>query len=162
MNGMDSAGGSAKQARDRQYQAILPIFGKMLNVEKITADKIFNNIKFQDVIKALKTGINEDFDINRLRYHKIVLFSDADVDGGHIQCLYMAFFYRYMKEIIEQGYLYAACPPLFKVQKGKQCRYAYNDNELSTILDEFGKDNINVQRYKGLVHLITSPYHLFL
>lgn len=146
----DSAGGSAKQARDRQYQAILPIFGKMLNVEKITADKVFNNIKFQDVIKALKTGINEDFDINRLRYHKIVLFSDADVDGGHIQCLYMAFFYRYMKKIIEQGYLYAACPPLFKVQKGKQCRYAYNDNELSTILDEFGKDNINVQRYKGL------------
>lgn len=146
----DSAGGSAKQARDRQYQAILPIFGKMLNVEKITADKVFNNIKFQDVIKALKTGINEDFDINRLRYHKVILFSDADVDGGHIQCLYMAFFYRYMKEIIEQGYLYAACPPLFKVQKGKQCRYAYNDNELSTILDEFGKDNINVQRYKGL------------
>ena len=158
----DSAGGSAKQARNRHYQAILPIFGKMLNVEKITADKVFNNIKFQDIIKALKTGIGEDFDINKLKYHKVILFSDADVDGGHIQCLYMTFFYRYMRPLIENGFLYAACPPLFKVFKkvGKkeEAHYLFTKEEL----DSFNTEGYTVQRYKGLVHLITSPYHLFL
>ena len=147
----DSAGGSAKQARDRATQAILPLFGKGANAEKTTLDKIVKSPKSQPLIKALRCGIGEEFDIEKLRYHKIVLMADADVDGGHIQCLHMTFFYNFMKPIIEAGYLYAACPPLFKVFKksgGKDVdvHYLYTKEEL----DSFDTEGYSVQRYKGL------------
>lgn len=146
----DSAGGSAKQARDRKIQAILPVFGKVLNAEKTSYDKVYKSMKILEMVKALKCGIGEEFNIDKLRYHKIIIMSDADVDGGHIQCLHMAFFYRYLKPIIENGYLYAACPPLFKVTKksGKkeEVTYLYTKEEL----DAFDTEGCSVQRYKGL------------
>lgn len=145
---MNSAGGTAKAARDRKYQAILPIFGKVLNVEKTRIDKVYTNEKLLDVLRALKCGIGEDFDINKLRYHKIILASDADVDGAHIRILYITFFYRYLKPIIEKGYLYMACPPLFKIAKNKDIRYAYSDTEKDNIVAEMGS-NCVVNRFKG-------------
>ncbi|PTY92983.1 DNA gyrase/topoisomerase IV subunit B [Heyndrickxia sporothermodurans] len=142
----DSAAGSAKQARDRKTQAILPVFGKILNVEKSRFDSVLKSEKIQDVLKALKCGIADTFDINKLRYHKIIIMSDADVDGAHIQCLNMTFFYRYLRPIIEAGYLYMAVPPLYKVTKGKNITYCYSDAELETTDTE----GASVQRFKGL------------
>lgn len=154
---MNSAGGTAKAARDRKYQAILPIFGKVLNVEKTRIDKVYTNEKLLDVLRALKCGIGEDFDINKLRYHKIILASDADVDGAHIRILYITFFYRYLKPIIEKGYLYMACPPLFKIAKNKDIRYAYSDTEKDNIVAEMGS-NCVVNRFKGLGEMNPEPF----
>lgn len=154
---MNSAGGTAKAARDRKYQAILPIFGKVLNVEKTRIDKVYNNEKLLDVLRALKCGIGEDFDINKLRYHKIILASDADVDGAHIRILYITFFYRYLRPIIEKGYLYLACPPLFKIAKNKDIRYAYSDTEKDAIVAEMGSNCI-VNRFKGLGEMNPEPF----
>ena len=153
----NSAGGTAKAARDRKYQAILPIFGKVLNVEKTRIDKVYANEKLLDVLRALKCGIGEDFDINKLRYHKIILASDADVDGAHIRILYITFFYRYLKPIIEKGYLYLACPPLFKIAKNKDIRYAYSDAEKDSIVAEMGSNCI-VNRFKGLGEMNPGPF----
>lgn len=153
----NSAGGTAKAARDRKYQAILPIFGKVLNVEKTRIDKVYANEKLLDVLRALKCGIGEDFDINKLRYHKIILASDADVDGAHIRILYITFFYRYLKPIIEKGYLYLACPPLFKIAKNKDIRYAYSDAEKDSIVAEMGS-NCVVNRFKGLGEMNPDPF----
>lgn len=149
----DSAGGSAKQARDRKYQAILPVFGKILNAEKATTDKIVGSSKLADLIKVLRTGIGEKFDLSKLRYHKVVLMSDADSDGGHIQCLHMVNQFRMMRPLVEAGHLYAACPPLYKVTKksGKKedITYLYNDDELNDYYEQNGRENISIQRYKG-------------
>ena len=147
----DSAGGSAKTARSRSTQAILPLRGKILNVEKARLDKIYGNAEIKAMITAFGTGIHEDFDIEKLRYHKIIIMTDADVDGAHISTLLLTFIYRFMPELIKQGYVYLAQPPLFKIEKNKKVWYAYSDEELNRILMEIGRDNNNkIQRYKGL------------
>ncbi|RIV17648.1 DNA topoisomerase (ATP-hydrolyzing) subunit B [Alicyclobacillaceae bacterium I2511] len=146
----DSAGGSAKEARDKNFQAILPLRGKIINVEKARLDKILSNTEIRAIITALGMGIGDDFDINKARYHKVVIMTDADVDGSHIRILLLTLFYRFMKPLIDAGYIYIAQPPLYKVQKGKNIRYAYADKELDQYLDEFGRNGINIQRYKGL------------
>ena len=147
----DSAGGSAKTARDRATQAILPLRGKILNVEKARLDKIYGNAEIKAMITAFGTGIHEDFDISKLRYHKIIIMTDADVDGAHISTLLLTFLYRFMPELIKQGYVYLAQPPLYKLEKNKKVWYAYSDEELAKIISEVGRDQNNkIQRYKGL------------
>ena len=147
----DSAGGSAKTARSRATQAILPLRGKILNVEKARLDRIYGNAEIKAMITAFGTGIHEDFDISKLRYHKIILMTDADVDGAHIATLLLTFLYRFMPELIKQGYVYLAQPPLYKLEKNKKVWYAYSDEQLQQILDEVGRDQNNkIQRYKGL------------
>jgi DNA gyrase subunit B len=149
----DSAAGSANQGRDSRFQAILPMWGKMLNVEKARVDRIYGNDKLNPLICALGGGIGEDFDIEKLRYHKIVIMSDADVDGAHIRTLLLTFFFRYMRPLIENGYVYSAVPPLYKLTRGKQSRVAYSDEERDRVSAEMrGESNakIDIQRYKGL------------
>jgi DNA gyrase subunit B len=147
----DSAGGSAKTARSRATQAILPLRGKILNVEKARLDKIYANAEIKAMITAFGTGIHEDFDITKLRYHKIILMTDADVDGAHISTLLLTFIYRFMPDLIKEGYVYLAQPPLYKLEKNKKVWYAYSDEELNQILLEVGRDQNNkIQRYKGL------------
>jgi DNA gyrase subunit B len=147
----DSAGGSAKTARDRTTQAILPLRGKILNVEKARLDRIYGNAEIKAMITAFGTGIHDDFDISKLRYHKIIIMTDADVDGAHISTLLLTFLYRFMPDLIKQGYVYLAQPPLYKLEKNKKIWYAYSDEELDNILREVGRDNNNkIQRYKGL------------
>lgn len=147
----DSAGGSAKEGRDKEHQAILPLWGKMLNVEKARLDKVFGNEKLMPIVTALGTGIGEEFDISKIRYHKIVIMADADVDGAHIRTLLLTFFFRFMRPIIDAGYVYLAQPPLYKIWKGKKSEYVFSDEERDRVMEEFGgSGSCNIQRYKGL------------
>jgi DNA gyrase subunit B len=149
----DSAGGSAKQGRDPRFQAILPIFGKMLNVEKTRVEKVVSNEKLQPLIASLGTGIGSDFDLSRLRYHRVVLMADADVDGSHIRTLLLTFLFRYMPELVQKGHIYIALPPLFKVEQRKNVQYAYDEEGRDRIVKELrasGSESVTVQRYKGL------------
>ena len=159
----DSAGGSATQGRDSRFQAILPLWGKMLNVEKVRADKIYGNDKLQPVIIALGAGLGEDFDINKLRYHKVVIMADADVDGSHIRTLLLTFFFRYMRPLIDNGYVYAAVPPLYKLTRGKTTRVAFSDEERDAVSAEMRENNpnakIDINRFKGLGEM--DPHELW-
>lgn len=159
----DSAGGSATQGRDSRFQAILPLWGKMLNVEKARADKVYGNDKLAPVITALGAGIGDEFDVNKLRYHKIVIMADADVDGAHIRTLMLTFFFRFMRPLVEQGYVYSAVPPLYKLTRGKTTRVAFSDEERDRISAELRGDNANakvdISRFKGLGEM--DPHELW-
>ena len=146
----DSAGGTAKQGRDRRFQAIMPLRGKILNVEKARLDRILSNDVIRSMITALGTGIGEEFDLSKARYGKVIIMTDADVDGAHIRTLLLTFFYRYMRPLVENGHVYIALPPLYGVRRGNRMVYAYNDEELEKVLDEMGRRGVTIQRYKGL------------